>query len=244
MLTHIHPENLFIFDIETVPAEKSYGDLDTTFQKLFDDKIGKYRKEDEDKNDYYFNKAGIFAEFGKIICISCGYIQKVKNTSAPDSYCLKIKNFKGNNEKKLLEEFTQVLINVSKNDYYMCGHNIKEFDVPWLCRRFLINNLHLPFILDIHGKKPWEVNFIDTLELWKFGDFKHYTSLHLLATLFNIPTPKDDIDGSMVGRVYYHENDLDRISTYCNKDVVTVAQLIMRFKGLDLIPDHLILLPD
>lgn len=233
MLQTIAPENLFIFDIETVPGKKHYDELAPELQKLFDDKVGRTRKEDEDKSEFYFSKAGIFAEFGKVICISCAYIQKINN-----DYHLKIKTFKGDDEKMLLEEFKQTLINVSKNNFQLCGHNIREFDVPWLCRRYLINRLTLPPVLDIYGKKPWEVNHVDTMELWKFGDYKNYTSLNLLATILEIPTPKDDIDGSMVGDVYWNKNDLNRIGLYCSKDVIAVAQVIMRLKGLELIREE------
>lgn len=232
MLQHIKPEQLFIFDIETVPDKPTYTELPENFQKLFDGKVGRYRKEDENKEDYYFSKAGIYAEFGKIIVISCGYLQK--NTTG---YHLKLKTFSGHDEKEILLAFSQTLQNVMKSNYALCGHNIKEFDIPWLCRRLLIHQMPLPPVLDIHGKKPWETNFVDTLELWKFGDFKHYTSLHLLASVLNIPTPKDDIDGSMVGKVYWQHNDLERIAKYCSKDVLTVAQIILRMKGEPLVDE-------
>jgi uncharacterized protein YprB with RNaseH-like and TPR domain len=114
---------------------------------------------------------------------------------------------------------------------YLCAHNGKEFDYPYLIRRILINGLEVPSILNLSGKKPWEVNHIDTMELWKFGDYKHYTSLELLATVFGISSPKDDINGSDVGRVYWQENDLQRIVKYCQKDVVTIVNLLLRFKG-------------
>ncbi|MEZ5013803.1 MAG: 3'-5' exonuclease [Chitinophagales bacterium] len=233
MIQDIHPEGLFIFDIETAPAVKDFGELSPEMQKLFDDKVGRMRKEDEDPAAFYFSKAGIYAEFGKIICMSCGFIQK-----KGDQYALRIKTFSGHDERELLKEITPTLLNVSRNNYILCGHNIREFDVPWLCRRYLINGLQLPPVLDIYGKKPWEVNHLDTLDLWKFGDFKHYTSLHLLASILQVPTPKDDIDGSMVGQVYWHEDDLKRIATYCSKDVVAVAQVVMRLKGLPLIPSE------
>lgn len=230
MLSNLNPEQLFIFDIETVPAVQHYSELDPVFQKLFDDKLGRLRKEDEDPAEFYFSRAGIYAEFGKVICISCAYLQK-----EDDAYRLKVKTFSGDDEKYLLESFVPALINVSRNNFILCGHNIREFDVPWLCRRMLINGITLPPVLDIYGKKPWEVQHVDTLDLWKFGDFKHYTSLNLMANLLKVPTPKDDIDGSMVGKVYWKEGDLKRIATYCSKDVIAVAQVIMRLKGLPLI---------
>lgn len=237
MLRSIHPDQLFIFDIETVPATEHFTDLSPALQKLFDDKVGRTRKEEESPEAFYFSRAGIFAEFGKIICISCGYIQM--QDGAP---LLKIKTFSGHDEREVLSAFSQTLLNVSKNNYILCGHNIREFDVPWLCRRMLIQGLSLPPVLDIYGKKPWEVNHLDTLDLWKFGDYKHYTSLHLLATILGIPTPKDDIDGSMVAQVYYKDGDLERIAKYCGKDVITVARIIMRLKGMDGIHDDRIII--
>lgn len=239
MLKNVYPESLFIFDIETVPGVPDFDELSPELKKLFDDKTGRFRKEDESVAAHYFSKAGILAEFGKIIVISCGYLLKKDN-----AYSLTIKTYSNNNEKELLESFLPTLINISKNDYQLCGHNIKEFDVPWLCRRYLINGLPLPPVLDIYGKKPWEVNHVDTLELWKFGDFKYYTSLHLLATILNIPTPKDDIDGSMVGHVYWKENNIARIAKYCSKDVIAVAQIIMRLKGMPLINESDIFFQD
>lgn len=239
MLKNVNPESLFIFDIETVPGCADFNQLPPAVQKLFNDKTGRFRKEEEDPAEYYFSKAGILAEFGKIIVISCGYFVK-----KDDHYVLNIKTYSGHDEKLLLETFTPTLINVSKNEYLLCGHNIKEFDVPWLCRRFLINGLPLPPVLDIYGKKPWEVNHLDTLELWKFGDFKHYTSLNLLAHVLQVPTPKDDIDGSMVGNVYWKEDNLNRIAKYCCKDVIAVAQVIMRLKGLPLLNEEYIVFQD
>lgn len=235
MLKDLHPEQLFFFDIETVPGVADYDALPPDMQQLFENKVGRLRKEDEDPSAYYFSRAGILAEFGKVICISCGFLQKKDNV-----YHLKIKTLYGDDERSLLEEFTQTLVNVSTKGYQLCGHNIREFDVPWLCRRMLINGLPLPPVLDIYGKKPWEVNHVDTLDLWKFGDYKHYTSLSLLATILGVPTPKDDIDGSMVAKVYYEQRDLPRIALYCSKDVIAVAQVIMKLKGLHLIDtDHI-----
>jgi uncharacterized protein YprB with RNaseH-like and TPR domain len=148
----------------------------------------------------------------------------------------RIKSFFGDDEKLLLEGFSGMLTSYAgKKKVELCAHNGKEFDFPYISRRLLVNGLPLPAVFDTAGKKPWEVNFIDTLELWKFGDYKHYTSLNLLTALFGIPTPKDDIDGSMVAEVYYHEKNLRRIVTYCEKDVIAVAQLFLRYKGEELV---------
>lgn len=233
MLGHISTENLLFLDIETVSSHTSYEELPENMQKLWDKKAKFIATDGQDPSDVY-SKAGIFAEFGRIICISVGLI-------VPDNgkYCARIKSFAGDDEKNLLEEFNRMLNNYSaKKDFTLCAHNGKEFDFPFIARRMLVRGLTLPPVLDIAGKKPWEVRFADTLELWKFGDFKNFTSLELLAAIFGIPTPKDDIDGSMVGKVYYEEKDLDRIVKYCEKDVLTIIQLLLKFKGMDLITEE------
>lgn len=233
MLDHISPESLLFLDIETVSSYPSYEELPEKIQLLWDKKA-KFIAEDGQKPSEVYGKAGIFAEFGKIICISVGLI-------VPDNgkFGARIKSFAGDDEKSLLEEFNRMLHNYSaKKDFTLCAHNGKEFDFPFIARRMLVNRLTLPSVLDVAGKKPWEVRFADTLELWKFGDFKNFTSLELLAAIFDIPTPKDDIDGSMVGKVYYEEKDLERIMKYCEKDVLTIIQLLLKFKGMDLIAEE------
>ena len=199
----------------------------STFRDLWDKKIATSLKENETPADLY-RRAGIYAEFGKVICISCGFF-------TPD-HTFRLKSFYGHDEKKLLLEFAAMLRSFcSSPDKQLCAHNGKEFDFPYLSRRMLINGISLPPVLDTAGKKPWEVSHLDTMELWKFGDYKSYTTLVLLAHVFNIPTPKDDIDGSKVWEVYWKEKNLERIMTYCQKDVLTVAQILLRFRGEELI---------
>ncbi len=231
MLDNLKPENVLFIDIETVPQCPGYEDVDERIQKLWDKKASYFLKEDETPADIY-QRAGIYAEFGKIVCISAGLIYYVEGEMH-----FKVKSFANDDEKILLNEFSDMLdVFMSKSpDRNMCGHNAKEFDFPYIARRMLINGLRLPQALNIAGKKPWEIKFLDTLDLWKFGDYKHYTSLNLLTTIFNIPSPKDDIDGSQVADVYYKENDLDRIAIYCEKDVLATAQLLLRFMGIPLI---------
>lgn len=231
MLDNLKPENILFIDIETVPEKENYNDLDENLQKLWGKKAEYFLKEDETPTDIY-QRAGIYAEFGKIVCISAGVIHHIKGEMH-----FKVKSFAGDDEKQLLMEFADMLNNfMSKSaERNMCGHNAKEFDFPYIARRMLINGLKLPQSLNIAGKKPWEIKFLDTLELWKFGDYKHYTSLNLLTTIFNIPSPKDDIDGSQVADVYYKEKDIDRIAIYCEKDVLATAQLLLRFMGKPLI---------
>lgn len=234
MLENIKLEKILFLDIETVPFESNFEDLDSTFQKLWEEKTQWQRKEEFTPSKYYKLKAGVMAEFAKVICISIGYLFTEKG----EQY-FRIKSFYGDDEFILLEKFIDLLNKKFKtNSHLLCAHNGKEFDFPFLSRRILINGLKLPKLLDIAGKKPWEVNHLDTMELWRFGDYKNYTSIKLLAALFGIPTPKDDIDGSQVARVYWEENDLERIKTYCQKDTLTVAQLLLKYKGKNLIKEE------
>ena len=221
-------------DIETVPCSPSFDDLDTTFQALWAEKTAWQRKEEYTPAEFYKLKAGVMAEFAKIICISVGYLFVEKNENH-----FRIKSFYGDDEKQIITDFNKLLNSqFSKKQHQLCAHNGKEFDFPFIARRTLINGLKLPVLLDIAGKKPWEVNHLDTMELWKFGDYKHYTSIELLAALFNIPTPKDDIDRSQVAGVYWNDKDLERIKKYCQKDTLTVAQLILKYKGEELILEN------
>jgi uncharacterized protein YprB with RNaseH-like and TPR domain len=224
--------NILFLDIETVPQYSSYQELPESWKSLWDIKAGYIiRNKEAETVESIYPRAGIYAEFGKIICISCGFIQGIG-----DQKRLVIKSFAGNNEQILIHEFADMLKKWSGTEQrFLCGHNGKEFDFPYLCRRMIINGIPIPPILNVSGKKPWEVNHLDTMELWKFGDFKNYTSLNLLAHTLGIPTPKDDIDGSMVWEVYWKEKNLDRIITYCQKDVVTVAQILLRMMGEPLV---------
>ncbi|HNQ12226.1 MAG TPA: 3'-5' exonuclease [Bacteroidia bacterium] len=219
--------NIVFLDIETVPQHASYDQLDETEKKMWERKSSYLKKSEEDSDSTLYHRAGIYAEFGKIICISIGYF---KSSSAPREF--RITSFYGHDEKKLLEKFAHVLTQYfNRSSIALCAHNGKEFDFPYLCRRMIIHRIPLPSVLDISGKKPWEINHLDTMELWKFGDYKNYTPLNLLTHILGIPSPKDDIDGSMVREVYYAENNLERIMEYCQKDVVAVAQIILRLKG-------------
>jgi DNA polymerase elongation subunit (family B) len=234
MLDHIKPESLLCIDIETVPEYKSIADLDAEFQKLYLQKSERLQQPGETDEEKYFNHAGIYAEFAKIICISLGIFIKEKKTGVS---IFRVKSFQGHDEKQLLTDFIQLLNKYYKdpNKYFFAGHNIREFDIPFICRRILINQLKMPTLLDISGRKPYEIQHVDTMQLWRFGDYKNYTSLQLLAKILKIESPKIDIQGSDVARVYWIENDLPRIVSYCERDVITIAQLIRRFKGLPLL---------
>lgn len=233
MLDDYKLENILFLDIETVPAYASFDDVPEVFQKLWDKKSSNFRNDEESASDVY-QRAGIYAEFGKVVCISCGII-----ILKDQKKYFRLKSFYGDDEKQILLGFNGMLLKFASNrKVQLCAHNGKEFDFPFLARHMLVNQVTLPEILDIAGKKPWEVNFLDTLELWKFGDYKHYTSLELLTNLFSIPSPKDDIDGSQVADVYYKERDISRIATYCEKDVMALTQLFLRYKGESLIEDE------
>jgi DNA polymerase elongation subunit (family B) len=234
MLDEIRIEEILFLDIETVPQFRFFDEMPENLKYLWDRKSRHFRPENQTALEAY-PRAGIYAEFGKIICISVGFIKKQNGI-----HFLRIKSFSSLNEKELLYDFCKMISATfhKKGFSYLCAHNGKEFDYPYIARRCLINAIKLPKILDIAGKKPWEVKHLDTMELWKFGDYKQYTSLELLTTIFNIPTSKDDINGSDVARVYWEENNLERIVRYCEKDVVAIAQLIMRYKGAELITNE------
>ncbi|GAA3925007.1 3'-5' exonuclease [Chitinophaga oryziterrae] len=205
---------------------------------LWLDKIAKTAPDSTDMEGAYADRAGLYAEFGKIVCISAGYFSVENNR-----YQLRIKSFCDDDEKVVLNSFLELInkFHIKFPRFQFAGHNIKEFDIPFICRRSVIHQLSLPLPLQVHGFKPWELPMLDTMHLWRFGDFKNYTSLKLLTAVLDIPTPKDDIDGSMVGKVYWEERDLERIASYCQKDVIAVAQLLTRFKGVPLLqPDDVV----
>ena len=233
MLDHIQLEDILFLDIETVPQYPEFNRLSDAEQQLWTQKSASFCRDGQLPEDVY-ERAGIYAEFGKIVCISVGFIYRL-----PDKQlAFRLKSCFGNNEADLLTEFTTIVNRFGlQHNIQLCAHNGREFDFPYIARRMLINNLPLPFILDIAGKRPWEVPFLDTMELWKFGDNKNYTSLKLLAHVFGIPSPKDDIDGSQVCNVFWKENNVLRIVKYCEKDVLTIAQLFLRYKNLELIPE-------
>ena len=225
MIHKLNLENLLFLDIETVPETKYYSDLSEDKQKLWDSKSKYQRKEDYSPEDFY-DRAGIWAEFGKIICISVGYFTEVNSVRR-----FRVTSFYGDEHGLLLEFKALIETHFSKPKDLLCAHNGKEFDFPYIARRMVIHKVSLPLKLNLFGKKPWEVPHLDTLELWKFGDFKHYTSLKLLTSVLGIPSPKDDIDGSEIFRVYYEEKNVERIVTYCQKDTIAVAQVILRLRG-------------
>lgn len=224
--------NILFLDIETVSQYDSYKKIPDKWKELWDHKSTFLIKDKQTETpETTYSRAAIYAEFGKIICISCGVISGAANEKK-----LILKSFSGDNEKIILQQFCDMLAKwLPGSTKYLCAHNGKEFDFPYICRRLIINEMQIPSVLQLSGKRPWEIPHLDTLELWKFGDYKNYTSLNLLALSLNIATPKDDIDGSMVGDVYWKEKDLARIVIYCQKDVITVAQVFLRLNGVAII---------
>ena len=235
---NISVENLFLIDIETVSVSENYELLTDNWKELWNEKVAKALPDNITAEEFYPKRAGIMAEFAKVVCISIGYIK-----SDNGKMQLRTKSFYSENEKEILEKFIDTVcqLQASNNKWCFTGHNIKEFDIPFLCRRILVNNISIPDCFNFQAMKPWDVPVLDTLHLWRFGDYKHYTSLKLLAATLGIPSPKGDIDGSQVGSVYWKEKDLERIAVYCQKDVATVANIILRFKNLPLLNDDQII---
>jgi hypothetical protein len=226
-MQHLQLDHLLVIDIETVPCWKQFQQAPIELQGLWASKHQLLKIEDETQAESFEKRAGIYAEFGKVICISIGYFHKQQG-----GFKFRLKSFSGDDETVLLESFSVLLNQLSKQNqhFVFAGHNIREFDIPYLCRRLMINKIALPLLLNFSGKKPWELQSVDTLHLWRFGDYKNYTSLKLMAFVLGIPSPKEDIEGKDVARVYWHENDLPRIVAYCQRDVATVARLLLRFR--------------
>ncbi|MBS1774059.1 MAG: 3'-5' exonuclease [Bacteroidetes bacterium] len=229
-----HLKQILFIDIETVPLVHDYNTLSEVMQYEWARKA-KFLKGNIEENTepsmLFSEKAGVFAEFAKVVCIVVGGLQKEGH-----AWKLRLKALANDDEKKLLEDFINLLTRFSQFSSVInfCGHNIKEFDIPFLCRRMVVNGLPLPESMQLSGKKPWEIMHLDTMELWKFGDYKHFTSLSLLAEILGIPSPKEDMDGSMVGKVYWEDKDLQRIAKYCSQDVLTTAKVFLKLKGHDI----------
>lgn len=234
-MQNIRLENLLLIDIETVSESATFEALPEEWKMLWQEKVQRSLPEDVTAAEFYPQRAGVMAEFAKVVCISIGYFKREGSL-----YILRVKSFYGDDEKKLLQDFLATLQQMEANNtkWSFTGHNIKEFDIPFICRRLMINNLSIPAFLDFQNMKPWETNMVDTFQYWRFGDYKNFTSLKLLAAALKVPSSKDDIDGSMVGDVYWKENQLQRIVTYCQKDVVTTGNIVLRFKNLPLLTDE------
>lgn len=239
-MQHINPENLIIIDIETASENPSFAHLSEEWKALWQEKVNRSLPEGVSAPDFYPMRAGVMAEFAKIICISIAYFNKETTLH------MRVKSFYGHDEKKILTDFLTTINKIESLNSKWCfaGHNIKEFDIPFICRRLIINQVKIPAYLDFQNMKPWETNIVDTFQYWRFGDYKNYTSLKLLAAVMGVPSPKDDIDGSMVGELYWSETDreanLKRIAVYCQKDVITTGNIILRFRNMPMVhPDDI-----
>ncbi len=236
-------EDILFLDIETVPLAEKLDLLSDDLKKYWLEKAQKIGQEKSELNDedFFRERGAIFSEFGKIVCISVGILFK----NEKGEQALKIKSFANDDEKIILEDFKQLVEKFFITSHHtFCGHNIKEFDIPYICRRMIINGIQLPKQLQFQNKKPWEMQLLDTMDFWRFGDYKRYTSLKLLTAVLNVPTPKDDIDGSQVATVYYNENNLQRIVTYCEKDVVATVQVWLRLNSKPIVAKENILLAE
>ncbi len=220
---------ILFLDIETVSYEKSYSQLSEEKAALWNIKVKHLHSSNNDHPEKMYNRAGIYAEFGKIVCISIGMLTKVNGIDT-----FKLKSFYGSDERVILEDFADVIGKMIADNLLLCAHNGKEFDFPYIARRMIVNGMKIPPLLDVRFRKPWEVPFLDTMDMWRFGDYKSYTSLKLLTNTLGIPSPKDDIDGSMVGKVYWEDGDIKRIAEYCEKDVVAIFQLFKRYRAEEL----------
>ena len=224
MLRDFPLNDILFIDIETIPAFLNLESAPEIERSLWRKKSVSLFREERSPEETY-ERAGIYAEFGRVICISCGRIR-----SKPDSNDIRldIRSFAGENEHTILQNFSKFLTKQQSKQLRLCAHNGKEFDFPYLSRRMLINGIPLPKTLDNAGKKPWEIQHFDTLELWKFGDYKHYTSLELLAYCFGLPSPKNNLDGSMVAKTWYVDKNLSAIQNYCEADVSTLVQVFLK----------------
>ena len=231
-MQNIPLDNLFLLDIETVSSKENFHLLEDEWKGLWVEKIWRNLNPETTAEEMYPQKAAIFAEFARVVCISFGYLKK-----GEEDWELRIKSIYGHDEKEILKEFSETIVKLptKKKQWIFTGHNIKEFDIPFLCRRMLANQLPIPHQLNFQNKKPWDTPILDTLHLWRFGDYKNYTSLKLLAAVLGVPSPKDDIDGSQVGNVYWVEKNLERIARYCEKDVLTLGNIMLRFHGLPIL---------
>lgn len=218
--------NILFLDIETAPVTYKYSDLSAAEKELWDKK---WSFNLDNKPSELYAKAGVFAEFSKVICIGLGYYNGKE---------FRVKAITNKSEKELLEEFAELVkTHFNKAEHVFCAHNGKEFDYPFLSRRMIINGVAFPKNFQLQGKKPWEVKHLDTMEMWRFGDVKNFTSLNLLAHIFDIPSPKDDMDGSMVAKVYYEEKNINKIAKYCLKDVITLARVYQKYTNQPMLTD-------
>lgn len=235
-------ENIIVIDIETVPQKPSFELLSTHWKQLWSEKVSKVLPDGMSLSDWYLRRAGVMAEFSKVICISIGFYLNQKSSS------YKVVSIYGNDEISILSSFIDLLNKLFfiQKKKIIAGHNIKEFDIPFICRRLMVHKIPVPAFMNIHLQKPWEQNLLDTFQMWKFGDYKHYTSLHLLASVLNVPSPKTELDGSMIAPLFWEENPIQqelnmlKIIEYCGRDVIATMNIILRFQNKELLQENTI----
>ncbi len=228
---------VLFLDIETARSHYSLKDMGTGMQEMWRHKANNLKGEvGNSPEERYINRAAIYAEFGKVVCISFGLVYWQEGKAH-----LKVKSFYGEDESKILQDFKE-LLNDKLDGWKLCAHNGKEFDFPFLGRRYLINQLEPPRVLQVQGKKPWEVPYLDTMDLWRFGDYKNYTRLELLCHVFEVPSPKEEVDGSQVGELFWEQKEWEKIARYCERDVIATVQVFLRFCVLPLIEEEAIML--
>ncbi len=251
ILRSVDLTRVFFVDIETAPGRADFAEHAPRQQQLWTTFCEKRHAKELEAGQTpadLFARAGLYAEFGQVVCISVGYFR----LEADGGLRFYVKSFASTDECEVLHGFATALgerrpygtklamattrehDNPRECGHFLCAHNGREFDYAYLGRRMMICGVPLPKMLDISGYKPWELpHLLDTMDLWKFGDGKGYTALNLLAGVFNIPSPKDDIDGSQVGRVFWTEGQagVERIATYCEKDVITTARVYLHYAG-------------
>jgi hypothetical protein len=253
ILRHVDLTRVFFVDIETVPGHATHADLPEAFHPLWQKFCEKrHSKELADGLSHadLFAQGGLYAEFGKIVCISVGMFRHLKDETLE----FRVKSFASDDECEVLRGFADMLgarrpygnrlygattsikdrdkVDHRNDPFFLCAHNGREFDYGYLGRRMLICGQAIPPMLDVAGHKAWDLpHLLDTMELWKFGDNKGTISLPLLAGVFGIPSPKEDIDGSQVAQVYWQDKDLGRIVEYCEKDVIATARIFLHYAG-------------
>ena len=224
---------ILFLDIETVggcpdleSCEKFSPEIAEQFHKYYD-WFNKRFPEDItlDKNEVFKKRAALVPEFAKIICVSMAFVMENGE--------VKKQTFSGDNEKELLIKVRNLLDRCHNLDFYLCGHNLKNFDIPMLAKRMIINGILPSKILPDYNTKPWEVKAIDTKEIWQYGSYTSIGSLDLLCTCLGIESPKDgEITGDKVHKSYWEENKLSEISEYCEKDVNVLIEFIKKLKNL------------
>lgn len=227
---------ILFLDIETVGISEDYDTCESDnpeiaqqFSKYFDWFQKRFPEDanvDIDAKNFMFRRrTALVPEFAKIVCVSVSFVT--------DKGDIKSQTFSGDDEKKVLLDSQTLLERCGKLGFYLCGHNLKNFDIPMLAKRMVINGLLPPSILPSYDTKPWEIKAIDTKEIWQFGSYTSIGSLDLMCTCLDIPSPKDgEITGEKVHDAYWNDGKLKEIAEYCERDVKVLVDVIKKLKEL------------